>query len=152
VRADEELAAFLRRGVAAVVATRDERLRPAIGRGWAPRLSDDESRLTLCVEAPPASAMRANLTANGVTAATFSLPTTYRTVQVKGSAVDVHEPTREELEAVEQHCDAFSVEAEAVGLPPRGGRRLLDPRLLTVTLTVSELFDQTPGPKAGTRL
>jgi hypothetical protein len=152
MQADEGLAEFLRRGVAVVVATRDERLRPTIGRGWAPRLSADESRLTLCVEAPPASAMRANLTGNGVTAATFSLPTTYRTVQVKGAAVDVREPTQEELDAVADHCDAFSVEAEAVGLPPRGGRRLLDSRLLAVTLSVSELFDQTPGPKAGSRL
>ncbi len=113
MRIDDEPAEFLRCGVAAVVATRDEQLRPAIGRGWAPRSSDGGSLLTLCVEAPPASPMRANLTGNGVTAATFSLPTTYRTVQVKGAAIDVREPTREELDAGAAHCDAFSVEAEA---------------------------------------
>jgi hypothetical protein len=152
LRVDEELSDFLSRGVAGLVAACDERLRPSIGRAWAPRGSDDGSRLTVCVEAPPGSAIRASLEALGTVAATFSLPSTYRTVQLKGEALALREPTAEELEAVGKHVDAFSREAETVGLPPGSGRRLHDRRLVALAFAVRELYDQTPGPNAGARL
>ena len=83
---------------------------------------------------------------------TCSRPTTYRTVQLKGEVVSVREPTAEQLAAVDDHVEAFSREAEEVGLMPGTGRRFLDPGLVAVTLAVRELYDQTPGPSAGARM
>jgi hypothetical protein len=73
-------------------------------------------------------------------------------VQVKGTVLELRPPSDDDVAAVEQHVVAFSREAEAVGLMPDSGRRLLDPELVTVVVEIRELYDQTPGANAGTRL
>lgn len=139
-------------GTATVIATCDEALRPALTRGWAVAVSTDGGELTLCLEAADGSPTRTNLEASGAVAITCSRPTTYRTVQVKGEVAAVEEPTAEQLEAVARHAAAFSAEVEPLGLPPRAGERLLGGGLVAVRVRPLEVFDQTPGPKAGTRL
>jgi Pyridoxamine 5'-phosphate oxidase len=89
---DPDVAAFVAGGVAVVVATRDDALRPEIARGWGPLVAPDGAAATLCVGLHPGSRARANLEANGAIAATFSLPTTYRGVQIKGVARALREP------------------------------------------------------------
>jgi hypothetical protein len=148
----EDVAAFLVGGVAIVVATRDDELRPEIARGWGPAVAEDRASVTLCVGVAPDSRTRANLEGNGAVAATFSQPSTYRTVQLKGGAVDVTEPDGKQLARVQEHLEAFVDEVRQVGLEPDRGRALLEPELLAVTFDVRELYDQTPGPNAGARL
>jgi hypothetical protein len=152
VRVDDDVAEFIGGGVAAIVATRDDELRPQIARAWGIHVSADGAELTLCVEAAAGSRTRANLEARHSVAATFSLPTTYRTVQIKGDVVALAEPTAEQLEAVEEHLAAFSRDVEQVGMPADSGWRLIDRRLAAVTVAVRELYDQTPGPNAGAPL
>ena len=152
MRVEEEITRFLSGGVAAIVATRDDQLRPQIVRAWGISVADDGTELTLCVEAAAGSRTRANLEANGSVAATFSQPTTYRTVQIKGERVALAEPSAEQLAAVEEHLEAFGREVEQVGMPADAGRRLIDRRLVAMTLAVRELYDQTPGPNAGAPL
>jgi len=148
-----ELAAFVQSGVAVSVATRDGDLRPAFTRAWGPQLSDDGESLALCVIAPPGSPTRANLEANGAIAIGFSPPTIARAVQLKGVAIEVREPEPDELESAERHLDAFCVETEAIGYPAERTRRLYRPSdFASVTLSIDEVFDQTPGPGAGRRL
>jgi hypothetical protein len=147
-----DLVSFVQRGVAIVVATRDHDLRPEITRGWGPHVSADGASVTLCVTAPQDSKTLSNLKGNGAIAATFSLPTTYRTVQIKGSVEDLCTPTPEQLARVEAHVAAFVDEVEQVGIPRNMARRLVHPELVAVSFAVRELFDQTPGPKAGSRL
>jgi hypothetical protein len=115
-------------------------------------VSADGGEVTLCVEAAAGSRMRGNLEAGGVIAVTCSLPTTYRTVQLKGRVLAVVEPDAEQRKRVRDHAEAFSAEAAQVGLPPRSGFRLLDDGLASVSFVVAEVFDQTPGPNAGARM
>ena len=143
---------LVRQGVAVVVATRAQDLRPAITRAWGPQLADDGRRLTLCVEAPEGSATHANLTAGAAFAATLSRPSTYSTVQLKGPLLDCHAPVATDLERVAAHLDAFVLDAATVGLDPVIGRRMAGPGLLTVVMEVIERYDQTPGPGAGASL
>jgi hypothetical protein len=152
VRIDGQVSELIAGGVATIVATRDVHLRPSIGRGWGISVSGDGDELTLCVEAAAGSRMRANLEAGGVIAVTCSLPTTYRTVQLKGPVLAVAEPDAEQLNRVHAHAEAFSSEAEQVGLPPRCGFRFLDDGLAFVRFAVAEVYDQTPGPNAGARM
>jgi pyridoxamine 5'-phosphate oxidase-like protein len=144
-----ELAAFLRLGVAIVLATRDDELRPEVTRGWGPLAGEDGTDVSLCVAAAPGSATLANLKANGAIAATFSLPTSYRSVQVKGEALELGEPALEQVARVEEHVAAFVEQVEQVGIPREMARRFVDPELVAVRFAVRELFDQTPGPRAG---
>jgi hypothetical protein len=152
VAVDADVAAFLREGVAVVVATRDAELRPEITRGWAPVLSADGCSLRLCVSAEPGSRTIANLEQNGDLAATFSLPSTYRSVQIKGAMRELREPTPDELALVRAHLDAFVQDAEQVGLSRVAGERFGEPPFITVAIAIRALFDQTPGARAGSAL
>jgi hypothetical protein len=152
-RLSDDLAAFVHRGVAATVATRDEDLKPAVTRAWGPQLADDGATLTLCIIAPPGSATRANLERKGPIAIGFSPPTIARAVQLKGRVLETREPGADELERAGRHLDAFCAEAEAIGFTRGLAPRLYDaPALLAVTASIEQVFDQTPGPAAGRRL
>jgi hypothetical protein len=147
-----DLPSFLRVGPAVIVATCDEQLRPQVARGWGPVLEQDGAVLTLCVGAAASSKTRANLERGGTIAATFSLPTTYRSVQLKGPLLKVREPVAEDLAHVDEHLAAFVAQVAQLGIPASRAPRLREPALLAVQMEVRERYDQTPGPKAGSPL
>jgi hypothetical protein len=72
-------------------------------------------------------------------------------MQLKGVACDVADPAPEDLARAQVHLDAFVAEAQQVGVPPDGTRRLFGPSFVAVEVEVGEVYDQTPGPGAGTR-
>jgi hypothetical protein len=149
-----DLVAFVHGGVAVTVGTRDADRRPAVTRAWGPEVLADGRTLKLCVIAPPGSSTRANLEANGAIAVGFSPPTIARALQIKGAAASVREPEPAELERAERHLLAFSAEAEQLGIPGRVARRFFGAPsdFLSVTVSIDEVFDQTPGPRAGQRV
>ena len=149
---DSDLRAFVAGGVAIVMATADEGMRPQVARAWGPRIGDDDETLTVCFEAPAGSPTRANLERGGTVAITFSQPSTYRTVQIKGPSTELRDPGEDDLAAVGEHVEAFSREAATVGLPPAAGPRFLHPELVAMTMAIREVYDQTPGPGAGRKL
>jgi hypothetical protein len=150
---DSDLVGFIHGGVAVGVATRDGDLRPAYTRGWGPAVSADGLWLTLCVVAARGSPSRENLEGNGAIAVVFNPPTVGRALQLKGVVVQAREPVAGELERAERHLEAFAAEAERVGAPPGNAQRLFVRRdFLAVTLSIDEVFDQTPGQRAGVRL
>jgi hypothetical protein len=152
VRTLPAVADLIGEGAAIVVATRDADLRPRLGRGWGASLSGT-SRLRLCVDAPERSPLRAALADRREIAVTFAQPSTYRSLQVKGTVSAVGEPTAEQLALVDGHEAAFSADAENIGVAPRMIARMLDrASLIAVTLAIEEVYDQTPGAAAGDRL
>lgn len=150
---DPDLVTFVHGGVAVGVATRDADRKPAFTRAWGPEVSGDGRTLRLCVDAPSGSATRANLEDNGAIAVGFNPPTIARGLQIKGVASSVREAGPEELERAERHFVAFSVEGARVGVSEGLLRRSFAPRdLVSVTLSIVEVFDQTPGASAGQRV
>jgi Pyridoxamine 5'-phosphate oxidase len=151
---DPDLVALVHGGVAVGVATRDADRRPAFTRAWGPEVSADGRMLRLCVDAPSGSVTRANLEGNGAVAVGFNPPTVARALQIKGVACSVREPEPEELERAERHFVAFSMEGERVGVSASLLRRAFAaPRdLVSVTLSIDEVFDGTPGTGAGQRV
>ena len=147
-----DLRAFLDGGLAIIVATADGQLQPEISRGWGPHLGGDGESLELCVGAAPGSRTQANLARGGVIAATFSVPTTYRTVQLKGAVLDVGEPTAAQVARADEHLAAFVRQVAQVGVPAVAAARMREPVLLAVRMTIAERYEQTPGPKAGSAL
>ncbi|HET7574705.1 MAG TPA: hypothetical protein VFJ99_06270 [Solirubrobacterales bacterium] len=148
---DPALAGFLTSGVAIMAATRDGDLQPEIARGWGPGPSADGARLDLCLIAPSGSATRANLEANVSIAVNCTRPSTYRAVQIKGRVTEVRAPTEDDLARAAEHAEAFTADTAKVGSPAPSAFYIgaVD---LAVTLEVDELYDQTPGPAAGSRL
>jgi hypothetical protein len=149
VAAEIDIADLVRHGVAVIVATRDGESRPELSRAWGPALSEDGARLTVCVEAPPDSAMARNLESGSPVAATLARLASQTTVQLKGPVVEVAPPTQARLDAVAEHIDGFVAETAVVGVPESLARALVGRDLLTVTIEVAERFDETPGSGAG---
>jgi hypothetical protein len=143
---------LLRTGVAVVIATRDHELRPELSRAWGPSLSPSGTRLTVCVEVGPDSAMAANLAAGSPVAAMLSRLTTHEAVQLKGLPVEVCAPAPERLVSVEEHIDRFLAEGERVGMPETFARGLIGHDLVDLTIDVRQCTDETPGPDTGGRL
>ena len=97
--------------------------------------------------------MRANLERIGAVAVGFSPPTIARAVQIKGVATLVAEPDTADLRRVERHVRSFVAEVERVGAPPEVSERMFTGAgLVSVELSIDEVYDQTPGPTAGRRL
>ncbi len=149
---DAELASHIEAGIAIVVATRDDDMRPQITRGWGASVTDDGAALTLCVAAAEGSRTLDNLRANGAIAVTFCSPTTYHTVQAKGVATDLRQPEEPDLARRDEHIEDFLDQGEQVGLERELARRLTRGEVVAVTVAVRELYQQTPGPGAGTPL
>lgn len=140
-------------GVTVITATRDAVMRPQIARAWGPEVQGQRGPLRLCVEAPDGSATARNLVERSEIAVTFTRPTTYQSVQLKGLTIEVRAPTEQELGLVDEHQVALSMEIHKVGIPLRLGPRFLDrASLVSVAIAVDELYDQTPGRAAGMSL
>ncbi len=154
----DELKTFLEGPVSVLVGTRDSRLIPEITRAWGPRVSEDRRRISLCVPVATSCKTLDNLEANGEIAVTFSLPTNYRTFQLKGRHVAAAEPDSTDLAAVERHRDAFAVANERLGQPRRQveafwrGEIETSAALVKILFAPEQVFDQSPGPGAGKKL
>ena len=81
---DAELAAFLESGVSIHAASRDAGCVAHLSRAIGCRVDADRRRVTLFLLASQSGAILADFRANGAIAAVFSLPTSHRTVQLKG--------------------------------------------------------------------
>jgi hypothetical protein len=149
----EDVAERLTAGVAAVAATADATLRPVLGRVWGIEVVDGRAALRISVEAPIDGRMHANLLRGGTLALTATVPTTYRSFQVKGPIREARPPTASERARTLAHHAMFCAEAVQVGVPvDRADRFMWEDALMSVSIAVRELYDQTPGPAAGGRL
>jgi hypothetical protein len=150
---DADWVAFVGGGVAVGVATRDDDLKPAFTRGFGPEVSADGRSLTLCVMAARGSDCRENIEANGSIAVVFNPPTAARALQLKGQVLESREPGAADIERADRHLEAFVTEAERIGVPPDNVRRAyVRADFVAVTFSIIEMFEQTPGPRAGAPL
>lgn len=151
----DELRTFLESGVSVIVGTRDSGRVPEITRAWGPAVSEDRHHIRLCVPLATSRKTLENLEENGQIAVAFSLPTTYKTIQLKGRCIEAAEPAEADLAAIERHREAFGVLNETIGVPRQWvevfWRHELEtlPTLVAIRFLVEEIFDQTPGPGAG---
>ena len=76
-------------------------------------------------------------------AVSFAVPTTLKSVQMKGTGFEAGEPTAEDLAAVERHRDAFATMNERVGMPRKAIERFWQRELETSTAMVKLRF--VPG-------
>ncbi len=133
------------------VGTRDTDLQPscvyAVGIAF-----EAMGLLTVYVpETAGAEALR-NIAENGAVAAVFEKPMTHKTVQVKGRCVAMRPAGDADREAVDGWAERFAEDVIAVGVPIPHARRIRRWPCRAVTLEVTDVFEQSPGPRAGERL
>jgi hypothetical protein len=154
----DKIKVFIESGISVVLGTRDLGLTPEIVRVWGPRVSKDRKSISVCVALAASGKTLDNLETNGQISASFTLPTNLQSVQLKGTWIETTEPDDVDLAAVERHREAFAVLNEQIGVPRRATdtlwRRELEtsPVLVKLRFVPEQVFDQTPGPNAGSRL
>src|SRR5512140_1087660 len=109
-----------------------------------------EGRVTVYVPEATGKRTLADIEANGMIAVVFEEIPTHHTVQLKGRVTDVRAAGESERELVERSIGGFFAQVEAVGGTPAIVRRKNRWPCRAVTFAVSDVFEQTPGPKAGT--
>ena len=134
--------------VAVVVGTRDADLRPACARGLAVRVDPSTGRLVLYLSEARTAETLENLRSNGAIAIALDRPETHRSVQVKGRCVDIRPATEEERPVVERFLEGFFEQVIYLGMA-LSVRSIRAWPCLAVTVEVTEVFEQTPGPRAG---
>ncbi len=78
---------------------------------------------------------------------------TLRSLQLKGRIADVEPMTDDDLAKSEQYTNDFYDDIVSTDHIPRDLLERVRPREFVVcTVVVDELYDQTPGPRAGTSM
>lgn len=145
----DELVAHFEGGVSVLVGTRDAQLRPTALRGAGARVSADRTQLHLFIPVATGARTIANARDNGRIAVTFSRPSDYRSIQVKGRVVDIHDTPAEERAWIERYRRDFGDDLAFVGIARGISARLSVWPSATITMTIESMFDQAPGPNAG---
>jgi hypothetical protein len=152
---DEEHAAFLQGGVSMLAASRDPANAPKLARALGCRVAPDRRRVTVFLAAYQAAEVLAAIRTTGTIAVGFNLPSTHRSLQLKGTDAVVSALEPGDLEIAARYVAAFVADIRLLGYEERLGRALLafEPaELVAVGFTPSLAFVQTPGPRAGARL
>lgn len=134
---------------AVVVGTRDAALRPACAMALGVAFPGD-GRVTVYLSEAAGSETFGNLEANGLVAVVFEEILSHHTVQVKGRVLEIRPAAESERAHVERSIAGFFRQVEAVGAAPGVVRKMRRWPCRAVTLEVTDVFEQTPGPKAGT--
>ncbi|MDB4935194.1 MAG: hypothetical protein JWP87_2166 [Labilithrix sp.] len=148
----DDLATFLESGISVVVGSRDAQRRPAAMRAAGAVVSADRRSVTVFLPDQNAARTLDNLRDNGRIAVTFSRPSDHRSIQVKGSCVELRPATEDERARRETYVAAFVDELATVGMARENTGRLTSWPSVAVRVEVEEVFDQTPGPAAGQKL
>ena len=143
-----DIAAFLQRPLAALVATRDAQLRPTCVSGSGLCLLDHDRAVVYIPEYEPERAL-VNLRETGAIAVVVDQPTTHLGLQLKGRVVELRPTRADELEPLRRFVAGTLREYEAVGVSPAVRERLVFEPCVAVEFEITDVFEQTPGPGAG---
>jgi hypothetical protein len=148
-----ETARLFESGCALTVGTVAPDGSPHASRGWGLTILPGGEQVRLLLDADDGTAI-ANLASTGAVAVTGAAVPTLRSVQIKGRAeppVPTHDAA--DLACAARFREGFFGDVERIEGTPRALLERLTPARLSVcTVTVDELYDQTPGPIAGTAL
>lgn len=143
---------LLASGVVIYVATRGPDLAPELTSGMGIQVQGPTA-VTLYL--PPCGATSRtvrNLADNGLVAATCCRPQDHRTLQIRGRVRSIRDAGPDDRCVQEMYRGALTEQLAIVGVPRATTRRMRFSPATVVEVELTEVFDQTPGPRAGTRV
>jgi hypothetical protein len=149
---DDELAGFLQQGLGIHLSTRNAQLQPGGARVAAVRVEDDHLHVTAYVAKVAARRVLPDLEANGQAALVFGRPIDDRACQVKAVFVNARPASTRERPLIEAQWNGFLDQLERIGIPRAAAAGWVTWPALAIRLRATALFNQTPGPEAGTPL
>jgi len=147
-----ELVQFLESGVSMQVGTRDSCLVPEAVRAVGARAVESGREVVVYVPVATGARTADNLAENGRIAVCFSRMEDHRTIQVKGTVLEVRGAAAEERATVDRYRAAFGENLAFLGMPPRLSFRVASWPCHAVRFRVETVWVQTPGPGAGDAL
>lgn len=147
---DKSLTEFLELGLATHIGTRNQRMEPNGCRVTAVRVEEQGRHLIAYLPKAATGAVIDDLKNNGQAAVSFARPTDDRAVQVKGEFVSMRDADPSEEEFVMAQWRGLLKELDVIGLAALTSTStwLMWP-CVAVTIRVTAVYSQTPGPEAG---
>lgn len=148
----EQLVDFCHGPLIAYFATCDAKLRPHTLNAVGVRVDGPAGRITVFLPKVVADRPLANIQAQPKVSLTVIFAPKHESYQFKGRALEVRDATDAETGLQEVFLTKAINSIEAVGLPTDFVRRVVPTPSHAVTFEVSDIFLQTPGPGAGSRI
>jgi hypothetical protein len=149
---DKELAAFLEGGIAIQIGTRNAALEPNGARVVAVRVEENGTHVVAFLPQRAFTVVAADLDANGQAALVFARPPDERSCQVKGVFAGTQPAGTADEDFVRGQWRRWLERLTTIGLPLSTLEGWDVWPCVAVRLRVTSLFNQTPGPNAGTVL
>jgi hypothetical protein len=149
---DLSVTRHLGRGMSIVVGTVDAAGWPVTCRATALVGHEDARCVTVYLPLATSAETVANIATSGRVAIVSSCPADHATIQLKGRSRGVRLAGESEAEVVTDQMERLADVLDHVGVPRRLTRRLTSWPAFAVDVQVEEVFDQTPGPRAGARM
>jgi hypothetical protein len=153
---DAEAAAFLTSGVFIFVSSANRAGAPSLSAAIACQLSTDRREVTIYLSSQEGADVLADVEAGAPIAVVLSVPSTFRTLQLKARGARVRSVlTPDDLAVIEENVRLASLDLARIGFGGAYAANAFDEpreRFVAVVFTPTEAFDQTPGPRAGTPL
>ncbi len=144
---DDELVQFLQGGCALIVCTLDADGEPYASRAWGLTVISADEPVRIRLLATP------DVVTSGRIAITSTDVPTLHSIQMKGSVVAAEQGNETDALKLVRYTAAFYSDVEASDHVPRDLLDRMTPaEVLALTVQVDELYDQTPGPRAGSCL
>jgi hypothetical protein len=150
----EANAAFVQRYTSMSVAARDGQNWPVLARGLGMRISADRRRLSVFLSATHSAQVLQCLRENGSIALAVTRPTTHETLQFKGRVLEIAPLSADDRTEMAAYRDSVIEELAPLGYRPEFVNMVLagGEDGVAVSFEPAEVFNQTPGPKAGEKL
>lgn len=153
---DEATTAFLGTGCALIIGTVDADGQPHAGRGWGldllPGGADADLVGHVVVDGEDERTL-ANVVVGGAVAVTATSVRTLRSLQMKGRSMGVVPATPLDVARAAAFCEGFFTDIyETDHTDPVVIRRMTPAEYSTFRFTIDVVFDQTPGPRAGSTM
>ncbi|MFZ5892666.1 MAG: hypothetical protein ACOY0T_16525 [Myxococcota bacterium] len=149
---DAELVEFLESGVAILVGSCDRAATPCCLHGVGLRASAQSSEVQVYLLRALADRMLENFRDNPQIAVTFSRAADHRSLQLKGTVLSIDDTPEEERTVHERYMACYGASLLALGLPPQIAGGIAYWPSVRISFRVNALFEQTPGPHAGSPL
>ena len=146
------LAKCLEPGVSVIVGSVDAEGNPACCRAVGLRSRDDLVTATVFVPVATSAETMANVASTGRIAVVTTHPITHCATQLKGVVQATRAASAEDEDFVREHFAGFGGVLQTIGYPARVTRSVAQWPAFALEMRVDEIYEQSPGPKAGTRL
>ncbi len=149
---DSDNADFIQTGVSISLASCGPDHLPSMSRGLGCKLIEGVNQVAVFVRRSQSQALLDHIRHSGQVANVFSLPSSNRTLQLKGVDARIVPFAAEDIPVIEEHIAEFLLEVVPLGMSEAVVRAILAYQpddLVSVVYSPCAAFSQTPGPKAG---